>query len=67
MKELGNQGILGQYEFIDDHLLIPIDGTQYFASKTTSCDYCSVKNHKGGTVTYHHNTLAAGAVAICRK
>ncbi len=61
--KLDNEGILDQYEYINDHLLIPIDGTQYFASKTTNCDNCSIKNHKDGTVTYHHNALAAVIVS----
>lgn len=59
IKELDNQKILKEYELLDGHLLIPIDGTQYYSSKKTGCDCCLEKNHKDGTVTYHHNALAA--------
>lgn len=44
---------------LDDYLLIPIDGVQYFSSSTISCKCCLQKNHKNGSTTYHHNALTA--------
>lgn len=59
LEELDNQGVLDNYEYIDDALLVPIDGVQYFSSKKVGCTKCSTKQHKDGSVTYHHNALAA--------
>jgi hypothetical protein len=44
---------------LDDYLLIPIDGVQYFSSSTVNCDCCLVKTFKNGSKNYHHNALTA--------
>jgi len=44
---------------LDDFLLIPIDGVQYFSSPTINCECCLEKKFKNGSTTYHHNALTA--------
>lgn len=44
---------------LDDFLLIPIDGVQYFSSTTINCPCCLQKTFKNGSTTYHHNALTA--------
>jgi len=43
---------LSRFKSINGNLLIPLDGTQYYSSKTIYCKQCSTKNHKNGTTTY---------------
>jgi len=64
LNELDNQRVLKEYEFVKGHLLIPVDGTQYFDSKTVHCENCQTKK-QGGSITYHHNAL--GAVIVSPK
>ncbi len=58
LEELDHQRVLKDYELIEGHLLIPVDGTQYFKSKTIHCENCQTKK-QGGSITYHHNALGA--------
>jgi len=58
IQKLGNEGVLDDYKYLD-RLLVPLDGTQYFVSKTLHCDCCLTKHHQNGTITYHHNALGA--------
>lgn len=58
IQKLDNEGILEDYKYLG-RLLIPLDGTQYYVSKTIHCECCLTKHHQNGTVTYHHNALGA--------
>lgn len=44
---------------LDEFLLIPIDGVQYFSSTTINCQCCLQKKFKNGSTTYHHSALTA--------
>ena len=48
-----------QGKYLDGLLYVPLDGTQYFDSKSVHCPCCLTKKHKDGTITYHHNALVA--------
>lgn len=48
--------------FLDDHYLLSLDGTGYFASKTIHCASCLQKVHRNGSVTYYHQMLGAAIV-----
>jgi hypothetical protein len=39
--------------------LISLDATGNFSSHKVHCQHCCEKHHKDGTITYHHQTLAA--------
>jgi hypothetical protein len=60
---LDEEGCLSPFELkgehLSNHLLIPLDGTQYYCSKKVGCPCCLTKKHKDGTMTYHHNALSA--------
>lgn len=49
---------LEAYQYIDNHYLLPLDGTGYFSSHEVHCDNCCVKEHKNGTITYYHQALS---------
>src|SRR2546428_10829658 len=59
VRLLQEQGVLQPYELLNGHLLLPIDGTGYFSSKTVHCENCCEKHHKDRTTTYYHNALCA--------
>ena len=39
--------------------IVSCDGVQHFSSKRISCDCCLKKEHRDGSISYHHNMLAA--------
>jgi len=61
--ELDNQGILKNYEYLENYLYIPMDGTGYFSSKKINCDCCLETHHQNGEITYSHKALCACIVS----
>ncbi len=53
---------LENFQFLNGMYLMPIDGTQYFSSKTISCPGCLTKKHKNGDTTYSHQALGISIV-----
>lgn len=51
--------ILDSYRFLDDYLLISVDGTGQFSSSKISCQECASKKTRNGEVLYYHQLLAA--------
>ena len=49
---------LEKYRFLDRYYLVPIDGSQYFSSKSIYCSGCLQANSKSGT-RYYHQILQA--------
>ena len=45
------------------HLLVTLDGTQYFSSAKIHCEHCSTRQHKNGSVTYYHSGILPVIVA----
>ncbi len=60
---LNDTGLLDSYRAYNKNLLLALDGTQYFSSKTIHCDNCSKKQHRNGTTTYYHNAITPVIVA----
>jgi hypothetical protein len=46
LKLAEQAGLLDGYRFIDDNLVISIDGTGFFCSNSIKCDCCQVKKRK---------------------
>ena len=57
--KLETLGILKSYEFLQDYLLVSVDGVEHFISKNVQCDSCLTRNHKSGTVSHSHSMLCA--------
>jgi hypothetical protein len=62
-EELQSGGHLKPYYCLNGHLLVALDGTQYFSSQTIHCECCSSRTHKNGTVTYFHSAILPVIVA----
>jgi hypothetical protein len=50
---------LEELAFLDGHYLLSFDGSGYFSSPKIHCPHCLEKRHRDGSVTYHHQLLAA--------
>lgn len=53
---------LEQYQVLDDHYLVVLDGSQYFSSDKISCPDCLFTTTSKGHVRYHHQILQAALV-----
>lgn len=51
-QALHKGGYLQSFQCLGEHLLVALDGTQYYSSSTLHCQKCSSRTHKNGTVTY---------------
>ena len=58
---------LEEFEYLNGHVLISVDGTGLFSSNKVSCSHCCKKNHRNGTVSYYHQMLGAVIVHPNKK
>lgn len=50
---------LEEFEFLNGHYLLSIDGTGEFSSSKVCCEQCCKKEHRDGSITYYHQMLGA--------
>ncbi len=60
--QLQRNKLLEQFRFLGDYYLVSVDGTGVFSSNDVHCEHCCTKKHRDGTITYHHQILAAALV-----
>jgi len=58
-RQLQRGKVLESYRYLDEGYLLALDGTEYFYSKNIHCSSCMEKHHQNGTISYHHQMLAA--------
>ena len=51
--------IIDSYRYLDDYLLVSIDGVEHFSSKNIHCPSCLTRDSKNGSTTYTHSMLCA--------
>lgn len=56
-EALRELGYLEPFRSINGDVLIPLDGTQYHASKSIHCAQCSQRHHRNGQITYSHTVI----------
>lgn len=56
-------GVLRPYQQWNGHLLVALDGTEYFKSQKIHCESCSSRTHKNGSITYSHQAILPVIVA----
>ena len=59
LKTLDQENALSSFRKLDGHILIALDGTEYFSSYEIHCDNCSHRERKNGKTQYFHTFLAA--------
>ena len=62
-RALQQGGYLKPYQCLGGHLLVTLDGTQYFSSHKINCCECSTRTHQNGRVTYFHSAILPVIVA----
>jgi hypothetical protein len=62
-RALRQAGHLQPYHCLGRHLLVTLDGTQYFSSQKIECHQCSTRTHKNGHVTHFHSAILPVIVA----
>lgn len=63
LEELEKSGGLAAFRRPGGHVLIALDGTEYFCSDTIHCTQCSTRRRSNGKTQYYHTMLAASLVA----
>ncbi len=58
---------LSAFRFLDDNLLISLDGTRYFSSQKIHCQNCSHSTTEAGVTTYFHDVIIPVLVAPGNK
>lgn len=56
-QSLQQAGVLDIYRDVNHSLLVALDGTDYFSSKTIHCPNCSTREHANGQVRFFHTAL----------
>jgi len=63
LKELEAADGLSVFRRLGKHVLIALDGTEYFCSKKLHCPHCSRRERSDGKTEYFHSMLGATLVA----
>lgn len=64
---LEDSGITWDYRYLDERLIVSLDGVEHFRSTKVNCPSCCVKKHRNGELAYHHAMLAAVMVHPDKK
>lgn len=58
IQKLDKIQVLDKFRFMDSHILVALDGTQYHSSKNISCKCCQTKKDKeSGEIRYYHTAI----------
>jgi hypothetical protein len=59
-------GLLDDYRFLNEDIILSIDGTGFFCSNSVKCDHCQIKKRKSGE-EYSHSMFSAVIVHPDKK
>ncbi len=59
--------VINQFKYLDNQLLIAMDGTEYYSSKKINCPQCNCRNHRNGQKTYYHQVITPVIVSPQKK
>lgn len=60
---LDKRGALRFFQRLDGHVLIALDGTEYFKSQKLGCPNCQTRKRSNGKTEHYHSMLSAAIVA----
>jgi len=52
-------GVVKQYHYFKQHLIVSTDGVEHFSSTRIHCDHCTTRRRRNAKTSYHHSGLAA--------
>ncbi len=61
--DLHKQGYLDSFRTLDNHLLLALDGTEFFSSEKITCPSCTTQTLKNGLTCYRHTAITPVIVA----
>ncbi|OYE00554.1 ISNCY family transposase [Nostoc sp. 'Peltigera membranacea cyanobiont' 232] len=64
---LNKNGVLKKFLYLNEEILIALDGTEYFSSKKINCPHCNCRNHRNGATTYFHGCVTPIVVSPNQK
>jgi hypothetical protein len=56
---LKKAGVLKEYEYWREHVIVSMDGVEHFCSAKVHCPQCTTRKLSDGTMSYHDAGLAA--------
>src|SRR5512138_1546284 len=56
---LSRAGVVRQYQYRQQRVIVSIDGVQHFCSTKVHCPSSTTRKHRNGEMSYHHSGLAA--------
>jgi Transposase DDE domain len=59
LSTLSEVGVIKEYEYWKNHVLVSIDGVEHFSSTKVHCAHCTTRTRRNGETSYHHAGLAA--------
>jgi hypothetical protein len=59
LNTLSEVGVIKEYEYWKNHVLVSIDGVEHFSSTKVHCAHCTTRTRRNGETSYHHAGLAA--------
>ena len=62
-RHLEQQQYLRRFEVLGEHLLVALDGTEYYSSQKVSCPCCSTRTSRNGEITYSHKAILPAIVS----
>ena len=59
--------IIEEFKYLDNQILLALDGTEYYSSKKINCPHCNCRKHRNGSVTYYHQVITPVIVSPDKK
>jgi hypothetical protein len=66
-KWLETNLVIEEFKYLDNQILMALDGTEYYSSKKINCPHCNCRNHRNGSVTYYHQVVTPVIVSPSKK
>jgi hypothetical protein len=63
LNEFEKGGGLKDFQRLGGHVLVALDGTQFFSSTSIRCSCCLTRKHKNTPLEYYHSMVSAALVA----
>jgi hypothetical protein len=62
LGKIDEAGVLEMFRSVNNDLVIALDGTQYYSSRTICCPKCMIKKQTDGSVLYSHSVLTPAII-----
>ncbi len=64
---LSKNQIINKFEYLDNQILLALDGTEHYSSKKINCPHCNCRKHRNGSITYYHQVVTPVIVSPSEK